>query len=111
VIGSWNKILVLAGRLFPGLGNQYAAIGAWDTQLTDQKIASDRPDNLYAPADHDIDVGAHGIFDAKAGGFFDPSFLDSLPTTARTFATAVGRTVEEKANTWRSIASQRKSRR
>ena len=111
VVGSWNKILVLAGRLFPGLGNQYAAIGAWDTQLTDQKIASDRPDNLYAPADHDIDSGAHGVFDAKAGGFFDPSFLDSLPTTARTFATAVGRTVEEKANTWRSIASQRKSRR
>lgn len=28
VIGSWNKVLVLAGRMFPGLGNQYAG-RAW----------------------------------------------------------------------------------
>ena len=31
----------------PGLGNHYAALGAWDTQLTDQTIRPDRPDNLY----------------------------------------------------------------
>ena len=43
VIGSWNKLLVLAGRLFPGLGNQYAAIGAWDTQLTSEPISPGPP--------------------------------------------------------------------
>jgi NAD(P)-dependent dehydrogenase (short-subunit alcohol dehydrogenase family) len=111
VIGSWNKILVLAGRLFPGLGNQYAAIGAWDTQLTDEPIALDRPDNLYKPADDNVDGGAHGQFDAKAGGFFDPSFLKSLPTTARTFAIALGRTVEEKATTYRAVRVERMARR
>jgi NAD(P)-dependent dehydrogenase (short-subunit alcohol dehydrogenase family) len=109
VIGSWNKILVLAGRLFPGLGNQYAALGAWDTQLTDQTVSPDRPDNLRKPADDEIDAGAHGIFDAKAGGFFDPSFLKSLPTTARTFASALGRTAEEKARTYRAISTGRKA--
>jgi NAD(P)-dependent dehydrogenase (short-subunit alcohol dehydrogenase family) len=51
VIGSWNKMLVLAGRLFPGLGNQYAALGAWGTQLTHQEVSPDRPDNLRQPAD------------------------------------------------------------
>ena len=104
-------MLVVAGRLFPGLGNQYAALGAWDTQLTDQKVAADRPVNLYKPADHDTDHGAHGIFDAKAGGFLDPSFLEALPTTARTFATALGRTVGDKARTYRAIASEHRSRR
>ncbi|MGI8493458.1 MAG: SDR family oxidoreductase [Acidimicrobiales bacterium] len=111
VVGSWNKMLVLAGRLFPGLGNRYAALGAWDTQLTDQKVAPDRPVNLYQPADQDTDQGAHGIFDAKAGGFLDPSFLETLPATARTFADALGGTLREKARTYRAIAAERTGKR
>lgn len=111
VVGSWNKMLVLAGRLFPGLGNQYAALGAWDTQLTATKVAPGRPVNLYHPADGDHDHGAHGIFDERAGGFLDPSFLETLPATARTFAVAAGRTVAEKAKTYRAvIASGRAAR-
>lgn len=88
IVGSWNKLLVAAGQVAPGLGNHYAALGAWDTQLTDEKIAPDRPENLYEAADAGDDAGAHGIFDAKAGGFFDPSFLKSLPSTGRTFVDA-----------------------
>lgn len=107
VIGSWNKMLVLAGRLFPGLGNQYAALGAWDTQLTSQVISGDRPDNLYKAADDTQDAGAHGIFDDKAGGFLDPSFLRTLPTSASTFVTALGRTAGEKGRTYRTIASDK----
>ena len=107
VIGSWNKILVMAGRLFPGLGNQYAAIGAWDTQLTDQKVDPDRPVNLFSPADTGSDSGAHGIFDDKAGGFFDPSFLKSLPNTAATFVTALVRTAREKRENYSAMAASR----
>ena len=86
VVGSWNKLLVAAGSLFPGLGNHYAAAGAWSTQLTPEKVAPGRPANLYGAADASRDHGAHGSFDGKAGGFLDPSFLSSLPRTARTFA-------------------------
>lgn len=107
VIGSWNKLLVAAGSIFPGLGNQYAALGAWDTQLTGQEVDPDRPVNLYKPADDERDAGAHGIFDSKAGGFFDPSFLKSLPKTARTFATAVKRTAEEKKRTYSAIMAEK----
>jgi NAD(P)-dependent dehydrogenase (short-subunit alcohol dehydrogenase family) len=96
VIGSWNKLLVLAGRLFPGLGNQYAAIGAWDTQLTSESLSPDRPVNLYEPADADTDHGAHGSFDGQAGGFLDPSFLKSLPATAQKFVIALGRDIKGK---------------
>ena len=95
VIGSWNKLLVLAGRLFPGLGNQYAAIGAWDTQLTAEPLSPDRPVNLYE-ADADTDHGAHGSFDGKAGGFLDPSFLKSLPATAQNFVIALTRDIKGK---------------
>jgi NAD(P)-dependent dehydrogenase (short-subunit alcohol dehydrogenase family) len=91
VIGSWNKLLVAAGQIAPGLGNHYAALGAWDAQLADLPIGPDRPDNLNHPADEEKDAGAHGIFDGKAGGFFDPSFLKTLPQAGRTFlAAAIG---------------------
>jgi NAD(P)-dependent dehydrogenase (short-subunit alcohol dehydrogenase family) len=88
IIGSWNKLLVAAGQIAPGLGNHYAALGAWDSQLAGLPIGSDRPDNLNHPADDEHDAGAHGIFDSKAGGFFDPSFLKTLPQAGRTFLAA-----------------------
>jgi NAD(P)-dependent dehydrogenase (short-subunit alcohol dehydrogenase family) len=105
IIGSWNKLLVTAGRLFPGLGNQYAALGAWESQLTDEPVGPDRPTNLRHPVDADRDAGAHGIFDQQAGGFLDPSFLKTLPRTAKTFSVAVRRTLAEKRRTVESAAS------
>ena len=96
VIGSWNKMLVAIARVAPGLGNQYAAIGAWNSQLTSQKISPDRPSNLYEPVDVDTDHGAHGEFDDKADGFLTPNFLKSLPKMAATFGKAVAHTIEEK---------------
>jgi NAD(P)-dependent dehydrogenase (short-subunit alcohol dehydrogenase family) len=96
VLGSWNKILVAAGSMFPGLGNQYAAIAAWDSQMTPDPVEPHRPANLYDSVDSDFDAGAHGGFDDKAGGFMDPSFLRSLPHTAKLFFRALVRTVAEK---------------
>jgi hypothetical protein len=98
-------MLVLMDSLFPGLGNQYAAIGAWDTQLTDQPVSASRPSNLQEPADHDADAGAHGIFDHRAGGVLDPSFVRTLPSTAKTFATAISKTVKEARSTHRAKSS------
>ena len=89
VIGSWNKLLVAAGQIAPGVGNHYAALGAWESQLADLPIDRDRPDNLRHPADDERDAGSHGIFDNKAHGFFDPSFLKTLPNAGRTFVAAV----------------------
>ena len=109
VIGSWNKLLVMAGSVFPGLGNQYASIAAWSAQLTGMETRPDRPVNLYKPADDERDAGAHGIFDQKAGGFLDPAFLRSLPQTARMFGEALKRTAAEKGDKYRSIRAVRRS--
>jgi NAD(P)-dependent dehydrogenase (short-subunit alcohol dehydrogenase family) len=96
VVGSWNKMLVAIARAAPGLANQYAAIGAWESQLTSQKIRHDRPSNLYEPVDSEGDHGAHGEFDHDADGFFTPSFLKTLPQMAATFGKALAHTVQDK---------------
>jgi short chain dehydrogenase len=97
VVGTWNKLLVAAGSLFPGLGNNYAALGAWESQLTDLPLAPDRAANLHLPVDTAQDHGAHGIFDDRAGGLLDPSFLQSLGDIARTFVEALRRTLRAKS--------------
>ncbi|HZU74745.1 MAG TPA: SDR family oxidoreductase [Acidimicrobiales bacterium] len=102
IIGSWNKLLVAASKVMPGVGNQYAAIGAWDTQLTERDSGTDRPVNLFEPVDVNDDYGAHGIFDDKAGGFLDPSFLKSLPTTAVTFGKALGMAARDRTEVYRA---------
>ena len=58
-------MLVMVDSMVPGIGNQYAALAAWDAQLTDQHIAPDRPANLFHPADEDSDHGAHGVSTAR----------------------------------------------
>jgi len=97
IVGSWNHLVVAAGRLTPGFGNHYAALGAWESQLTDMPIDPDRPVNLHEPVDAGHDVGARGIFADKAAGFMDPSFLKSLPNTAATFARAAAQYGAEQA--------------
>jgi NAD(P)-dependent dehydrogenase (short-subunit alcohol dehydrogenase family) len=95
IVGSWNKMLVAAGQIAPGFGNHYAALGAWESQLTDQPIDPHRPDNLGRALDDDRDAGSHGIFDDQAGGFFDPAFLKTLPKTGRTFVGAAVATLRD----------------
>jgi NAD(P)-dependent dehydrogenase (short-subunit alcohol dehydrogenase family) len=97
VLGSWNKLLVATGQLAPGLGDQYAARGAWESQLSDRPIPPGRHGNLTEPCDAAVDAGAHGRFDDRAHGFFDPSFLRSLPSAARTFAVATAAAVRDRA--------------
>ncbi|MDE3086489.1 MAG: SDR family oxidoreductase [Acidobacteriota bacterium] len=89
VVGSWNKLVVLAGQFMPGVGNHYAALGAWDTQLTDQPVAPSRPANLRRALDAGADHGAHGIFDDRSGGVLDPHFLRTVPQSGKTLAKAV----------------------
>jgi short-subunit dehydrogenase len=109
ILGSWNKLLVVLGRLVPNLANRYAALGAWQTQLEAEPIPPNRPVNLYLPVDTNDDWGAHGGFDERAGGFTDPSFLRSLPMTVGTFVQALAATTAEKASTVRSVRRRHKA--
>ena len=88
MLGAWNKLLVAAAQVAPNLGNHYAAIGAWESQMTDEPVAPGRRADLRQPVDDDRDYGSHGIFDARAAGMRDPSFLRSLPKAAGNFLRA-----------------------
>lgn len=96
VVGSWNKLLVAAAKAVPGIGNQYAALGAWGTQLTDQVLGEHRA-NLWQAVDDTSDHGSHGIFDDRAGGVLDPHFLRSLPDNAKYLAISVARRAREQS--------------
>jgi NAD(P)-dependent dehydrogenase (short-subunit alcohol dehydrogenase family) len=98
VVGSWNKLLVGAGKMAPSFANQFAAVAAWDAQLTDRPSRPVDPVNLRRPVDREIDFGAHGRFDNQAGGFLDPHFLKTIPRTLKHFVTAARATIAEKAN-------------
>ncbi|HTT59940.1 MAG TPA: SDR family oxidoreductase [Acidimicrobiales bacterium] len=89
IVGSWNKMLVVMDSFFPGLGNHFASLGAWNSQLTRMPLAPDRPCNLRDAADSVTDYGGHGIFDNKARGVKDPSFLVTLPRIGYTYAKSV----------------------
>ncbi len=108
IVGSWNRLLVTAAQLAPSFGNQFAALSAWDGQLTGQQVREDRPSNLWKPVDEDHDVGSHGEFGDRAGGFLDPSFLTTLPETAATFAESAVNTVKD-AIGWRRAHESRTS--
>jgi hypothetical protein len=83
------------------LGNQFAAIGAWETQLTDRPTSPDAQVDLYEPADDRVDHGAHGRFNNQAGGFTDPAYLRTLPRTAATFGRATAMTVRDRLQRYR----------
>lgn len=97
VVGAWNKVVVAAGKLMPGIGNQYAALGAWETQLSEQDADPGRPVNLWEPVDAGADHGSHGIFDDEAGGSTDPRFLETMPQNVRNLAVSVAKRAREQA--------------
>ena len=101
VLGSWNKLLVGAAKVAPSLANQFAAIGAWDSQLTERAAGAADPVNLFTPVDDDTDHGAHGDFGDQAGGFLQASYLKTLPKTAATFGRASAAAVAEKVRRYR----------
>ena len=70
--GTRQEVLLGAPTVKTVLGNRFAqwlmtkitAERAWEQQMTDQPVAQDRPNNLFAPLPGD--AGAHGSFDDRA---------------------------------------------
>ena len=97
VLGSWNKLLVVAGRAFPGLGNHYAAYGAWESQLADDRDQSGAPSNLREPADAECDAGGHGGFDRVRRRLLGPELSAAAAPRRRTFVHAAAATTRSHA--------------
>jgi hypothetical protein len=62
---AWPAVkAILSEKIAPRLGDRVLAKMGYTAQQTDEPIAPDRPDNLFAPVPRDF--GAHGVFDARA---------------------------------------------
>jgi short-subunit dehydrogenase len=88
VLGVWNRGVVYAARLVPGIAAHFGAMSAVDGQQTDEPIDPERKANLWKPVDTERDMGARGRFSDKSHGMLTPEFLQSLPQTAKQLATA-----------------------
>ncbi len=65
---AWPSIkAIVSEKLAPRVGDWYLARTGFESQQTDQPIAADRPDDLFAAAPGDY--GAHGEFDRRARSF------------------------------------------
>jgi short-subunit dehydrogenase len=106
VVGSWNKLVVAVANVMPGVANHYAALGAWESQLSDITVPEDRPFNLTQPLDGASDHGSHGIFGKKAHGFVDPDFLKTLPDAAANSGKAVLKNARDKVESMRLRRSE-----
>jgi len=67
-VGASTVATLLANRVVPAVLDRYLARTGYGSQQTDQKVAADRPDNLFRPLDgtDGHDHGPHGIFDDKS---------------------------------------------
>jgi NAD(P)-dependent dehydrogenase (short-subunit alcohol dehydrogenase family) len=65
-VGMSTAIIVNGNKFFPRYGDKYLAKNGVNSQLTNQDIDKDRPNNLYEPVEGDF--GAHGDFDNISKG-------------------------------------------
>ena len=102
IVGTWNWALVQLAKAFPGMIDHYAAATTVDGQQTEEPVPTGAPDNLYEPLDgpHGEDHGAHGSFGDRSGGVLDPTFVRSLPGTARDAGRAVVARGRELLDDW-----------
>jgi short-subunit dehydrogenase len=92
IVGVFNTFLVEANKFAPGIIDHFLARTGFGSQQMDIDADPDRAVDLWDPVDgkDGEDHGAHGRFDARAGGMLDSSFLRSTPAMIRNFALAVG---------------------
>jgi len=67
-VGASTVATLLANRVIPAVLDRYLGRTGYGSQQTGQKVAADRPDNLFHPVDGSDghDHGPHGIFDDQA---------------------------------------------
>jgi short-subunit dehydrogenase len=63
-VGGITTAVILGNKIAPELGDLYLANTGFDSQMTDEPVDPDRPDNLWEAVlgDH----GAHGVFGERA---------------------------------------------
>lgn len=98
VLGGFNRMLIVANKVAPGIVDHYVARTGVDSQQTDQPPSGQA--DLWAPVDADEDHGTRGPFGELEGGMRNPRWLRTVPQLVADVAVAtLARTKE--ARPWR----------
>lgn len=103
ILGAFNRFILLANKIAPGIIDHYVARTAVDSQQAEWASDPDRPANLWDPVDgkDGSDQGARGAFDDLEGGMLQRQALLGLPqqfvTVLRSTADRVGEVRETRA--------------
>jgi short-subunit dehydrogenase len=88
VIGGFNRFLVLANKIAPGVIDHYVANTAVDSQQSDRPADPDARYDLWEPVDDDRDAGACGGFGDQEGGILRSRWILTTPKLAADVAVA-----------------------
>ena len=83
IMGGFNKFLVVANNVAPGVIDHYVARTGVESQQTDMDADPDASFDLWEPVDGEggKDHGARGPFADQEGGMLTPQWLSTVPTT------------------------------
>ncbi len=77
VIGYPALVAIYGNKAFPGVGDWYLGETGYESQMTDQPVDPERPNNLWDPVEGDR--GSHGIFDDQAHSFSPQAWANMHP--------------------------------
>src|SRR4051812_25229263 len=77
VLGGFNRFLIVANKVAPGIVDHYVARTATDSQQSDRPAGTDI--DLWSPVDADEDHGARGPYRELEGGMRNPRWLVTVP--------------------------------
>ena len=69
---------IYGNKIAPGLGDWYLGRTGYESQMTDEPVDPNRPDNLWQPVEGDR--GAHGIFDDRSYTYSPQAWANTHPT-------------------------------
>jgi hypothetical protein len=88
VLGGFNRFLIVANKVAPGVTDHYVARTTVASQQTDIDVDPQHRDDLCEPLDDVDDYGARGTFGENEGGMLNPKWLKGIPTIAVDVASA-----------------------
>ncbi len=101
-VGASTVATLLGQRLMPAVLDRYLARTGYSSQQTDED-ATDHPVNLWEPADHHTDFGAHGRFDDRSHSL-SPALILRRRAKPLAAAAAVAAGLALSRSAWRAAA-------
>jgi len=79
-VGAPTVVAIEGNKFLPGVADKYLAETGFDSQMTEEPVAAERPDNLFQPVPGNYE--ARGRFDSNGQKVNDRAWVSSAPSAA-----------------------------